>query len=189
MIFPLCNFHFALFSRNQKGFTPLEMIRSAEGDGNTFKRHFLSPTGFTLVELMIAVLIGSFLAFTVGMILINAQTHWTEGSRKLGLQRDASIAMYRMERAIQGGNGATSSSGDLTINYSTEGWKKFFLEGDSSPKSLKYKEQDWEGSETIIDGKVDGLTFDVSGKIVKVDLTLKKDNLEANFVTSATCRN
>jgi prepilin-type N-terminal cleavage/methylation domain-containing protein len=163
------------------------MIRSAESDGNTSKKRFLSPTGFTLVELLVAVVIGSILVLTVGLILVSAQTHWAEGSKKLALQRDASIAMYRMERAIRGGDQAVNDSGALKIidaDPATKPWKRFFRDG----TDFKYQEEGWEDTETIINGKVNNFTFSFGGSKVDIGLRLEDGNIEVNFTTTAMLR-
>jgi len=168
LIFPLCNFHFPLlFSRNEKG--------------------------LTLVELMIAIIIGTLLALTVGMIFLTTQSSWNEGWKKLNLQRDASIAMYRMERAIRAGKSVERPESwvlKVIDPDPTEPWKKFFRDG----ADLKYEKEGWEAPEIIINGKVNGengLTFTVApgDKKVAIDLKLKEDNLSANFVTTVKCRN
>ena len=57
--------------------------------------------GFTLIELMMAMLAGAIMALVVGSILVFGYQGWADNNRKVELQRDASLAMEAVGRQLR----------------------------------------------------------------------------------------
>lgn len=66
----------------------------------------ISKRGFTIVELMIALLVSSILILTAGIMLYYGWRAWHRNSVKMALQGDAIYAMDVLDRAIRPANNA-----------------------------------------------------------------------------------
>lgn len=88
--------------------------------------------GFTIVELMAAVMISSILAVTVGAMLYCAYTNWNKNSKAIELQRDLALAMDMIARVARPASGAdiTASGPSLTVISGLTA-KSFYLSGNS----------------------------------------------------------
>ena len=128
--------------------------------------------GFTLVELMAAMVISTILALTGGLMLYHASVAWRKDSEAVELQRDATFAMDIISRAIRP---ATHSDIDIQNSGLTLiiGNKAFYLQGSAS---LEYDPDDTvSGDETIIiNNKVSGLSFlqHAPSRSIRVNLVL-----------------
>ncbi len=76
-------------------------------------RRFL--TGFTLPEILIGMTIMLIVMGAALTIYNMSQVSWTEGNAQTGLQRDASIAMAKMMRGINGNYGIMDAKAN-TVN-------------------------------------------------------------------------
>jgi len=65
------------------------------------KHNHTSCSGFTLVELMMAMLATAILALTVGSLLVFAWKGWRINNESVNMQRDVSLAMKIMAREIR----------------------------------------------------------------------------------------
>lgn len=75
-----------------------------------------SRKGFTITELMIAILIMMLVVGGALAIYIMSQTAWYEGSTQIALQRRGSLAMEKMVRGVNGRYGIREGrSGTLTL--------------------------------------------------------------------------
>jgi prepilin-type N-terminal cleavage/methylation domain-containing protein len=57
--------------------------------------------GFTVVELLAAMMAGSILALTVGIVLVHGFAAWRANCQTVDLQREGSLAMKALGRAIR----------------------------------------------------------------------------------------
>jgi prepilin-type N-terminal cleavage/methylation domain-containing protein len=78
--------------------------------------------GFTMVELLVTLAATSILAITAGITLIYSYSGWCRNNAAVELQREATLAMYRLSRAVRGASAtdvttplAGQSAGQLTI--------------------------------------------------------------------------
>jgi len=152
--------------------------------------HFLElmknkTSGFTLIELMIAVVITGIGILAVGWILLLNQRSWKEGNAKLQLQRDTYYAILRMEHELK-----PASLSDVVCNSSElvidNNGKKFFLDS----HDLWFQESSTDPQELVVEGDP-GTEFDVttSNDIVNINFTLVRGNLESVIATSVMPRN
>ncbi len=74
----------------------------------------LKKKGFTLVEMMVAMLAGVVLALTAGSMLVFGYTAWIDHTNSIKMQNDASLSMRVIGREIR-----ESSVGD--ISYTANG--------------------------------------------------------------------
>ncbi|MFH1201668.1 MAG: prepilin-type N-terminal cleavage/methylation domain-containing protein [Candidatus Omnitrophota bacterium] len=91
-------------SRNKKGFTPLEIHKNSDRNyGNVFSRkinkrkHSLSLTGFTLIELILVAVIISIITVVA---LPRFRKTFQELQAKEFIQNLTSLALYARERAV-----------------------------------------------------------------------------------------
>jgi prepilin-type N-terminal cleavage/methylation domain-containing protein len=147
-----------------------------------------SQKGFTLIELMIAVITAVILLLATGTVLFIAQVSWNSAWQKVNLQRDASYAMLKMGRSIKAASSATIDDDGKTIKiYGEDGsWTTFFL-GQESNALISQVEGQY--PEVIINGRVEDLAFNVQGNKVGIDLKLREANLQTHLVSTLMMRN
>jgi len=141
--------------------------------------------GFTLIELMIAVIVAGIGILAVSWILLLNQSSWKEGNAKLELQRDAYLAMLKIEHELRPAKFADVTTSDSTLVID----KKFFL--DSDDLDLKFQESSSDDSTIVVEGD-DGtdIEFDItSNDVVNINFTLVRGNLESFITTSVMPRN
>ena len=145
--------------------------------------------GFTLIELIIAMLTGTIVILAAGMILFYGQKSWNNTWKRVNLQRDASYAMQRMSRLIKAAISAqVEGSGKGLKIFNKGGHVRFFL----SPATEKFTLKGEIGETnfvTILDDNVEDLQFNVTGSTVGIELKLSKDNLQTHFVSTVMMRN
>lgn len=147
--------------------------------------------GFTLIELTIAMFTGAIVIVATGSILFYGQRSWNNTWERVNLQRDASYAMQRMSRAIKAGTSAKveAEGKDLRIYNDTEGvWRSFSVQSNNLMLKTAIVGEG-ASDETILDGKVEALQFNVTGTTVSMELKLRKDNLQTHFVSTVMMRN
>lgn len=145
-----------------------------------------SQKGFTLIELVIAIVAGVVLVLAAGIILFIGQIFWNQAWKKANLQRDASYVMLRMSRSIKAGTAAEVADDGKTVKiYRSGDYIRFFwVEGTRDLRSQT------EGKpEIILNNKVEDLQFNVEGNKVTIDLKLKEDDAQTHFVSTAMMRN
>ena len=144
-----------------------------------------NTSGFTLIELMIAVVVAGIGILTVGWILLLTQNSWREGNAKLELQRDTYYAILRIEHELKPASlsDVVCNSPELVID--SDG-KKFFLDNDD----LWFQESGTDPQELVVEGDT-GTEFDVttSNDVVNINFTLVRGNLESVVTTSVRPRN
>jgi len=149
--------------------------------------------GFTLIELTIAIITGTIVIVAVGSILFYGQKSWNNTWKRVNLQRDASYAMQRMTRPVKAGTSARveANGRGLRIYNDIEGvWRRFFVQPAANNLMLKTAIiGESLSDETILDGKVEDLQFNVTGTTVRIELKLREDNLQTHFVSTVMMRN
>ena len=136
--------------------------------------------GFTLVELMIVSVAASILAITAGMTLVYGYSGWCRNNAAMELQRDATLAMYRMSRAIREASAAdvTTSASQLTIQTT-----EFRVDVDGG--HLLYDPNtgiDGDGV-VIVDGRLKTFTVTNLATGTGVSITLELQNENGNEIT------
>lgn len=136
------------------------------------KRYSKPNKGFTIVELMVAALISSIMAITVGSMLYYSYLAWSRNRDTVEMQRDATISMDMIARAIRPAYGADVQASGSTL---TVGSKSFYVNSgnlwydpDTDPAIS--------GDEVeIVYGKVNSLSFveDTTLHTVSVDMVLQ----------------
>jgi len=145
--------------------------------------------GFTFVELICAIMATLILVVAGGTVLATSHSSWNSSWEKVTLQREASQAMLKLNHHIKAGTAAELEDEGKAIKiYKDSEWIRFFLEEESGSKSLKY-EPEGKTVETIIDGNVNDLLFDVNDNSVRINLLLEKGDLEINIISDVTIRN
>jgi len=143
--------------------------------------------GFTLIEVISATIISAIVIVAAGSMLFYGQRSWDNTWKRVTLQRDASYAMQRMTLSVKAGmNAELEGDGNAVKIYRATGWIRFFLEQENN--NLKC-EIEGEGPQTIINGKVEDLQFNVTGNTVTMELKLREDNLQTHFVSTVMMRN
>ena len=139
--------------------------------------------GFTLVELIAAMVMSTILVLTGSLMLYHSFVAWHDNNDAVELQRDATFAMDIISRAIRP---ATYSDIDIQNSGLTlvVGSKSFYLQGSAS---LEYDPDDAvTGDETIIiNNKVSGLSFSQHdpSRSVRINLALM-DGAETTVVNT-----
>ena len=143
--------------------------------------------GFTLIEVMIAIVASVILLLAAGTALVSGHTFWNKAWEKVNLQRDASYAMLKISHSIKEGMSAElESDGKAVKIYRETDWIRFFLEEASN--NLKCQIEGGE-PQTVVNGKVEDVTFTLQGSLLGIDLKLKKDNFQIHFVSTVMMRN
>lgn len=140
--------------------------------------------GFTIIELMVVLAAASVLAITAGMTLVFGHSGWHRNNAAMELQRDATLAMYRLSRAVRGASAAdvTTSASQLTIQTT-----EFRVNGDH----LIYDPNTGtDGDEVVIVDSSRLRTFTVTslatGTGVSIILGLQNENGDEITITNAT---
>ncbi len=156
--------------------------------------------GLTLIELMVALAIGTVLILIVGLIHTTALNLWSRGNDRVFLQEESSFIFTYLEKPIREASGASVEDEGKSLILTKEslegnlGWvKRFYQDGNS----LKYK-VDAEDSEVLISGRLQSITFshpaiDTSGKDVLggvgIEMVLQKGKERFSFQKTAVMRN
>ena len=143
--------------------------------------------GFTLIELMVASIIGSIVILGVGMMLTTGLIFWQKAWQKANLQRDASYALQRISRSLKSANAAEMQNGGKAIKiYQQADEIEIFL--DEASSDLKYQLNGGQ-PQIILEGNVKVLGFILEVNKVRIDLELQEDNFETHVVSTVMMRN
>ncbi|MFC1636400.1 PilW family protein [Planctomycetota bacterium] len=144
--------------------------------------------GFTLIEVVIAMGISLIVLLAVGAVLVASHTRWNDAWVKVNLQQDASYVMHELSKSIKEAASATVEDNGKKIQiYDTDGnWVKYTFNANTD--TLQYQVQE-QSTQTLIDGYVEDLEFNVEDNKVKIDLTLKKDDQEVHLDSTVQMRN
>jgi prepilin-type N-terminal cleavage/methylation domain-containing protein len=145
--------------------------------------------GFTLLELTIAIFLGTIVIVATGMILFWGQRAWNSTWDRTNLQREASYAMSRMIRDIKvGASAQVENNGEGLKIFKGGDWVRFFTASGGSMLALK-RETGGGSSETVIEDSVEAVQFNVTGNTVIIDFKMKQYNLETHFASTVMMRN
>jgi type II secretory pathway component PulJ len=154
-----------------------------------------SRKGLTLIELVIAIATSVIVVLAAGTVIVAGQTSWNETWKSVNLQRDASYAMLRMSQSIKKAISATATADGPVLNIKIKDTTPPYTEHTiifsyvADTNNLQYQ-KDGGQSQTIINGKVKNLQFNVVGNnTVTIDLSLKKDDAQAQFKSTVMMRN
>jgi prepilin-type N-terminal cleavage/methylation domain-containing protein len=153
-----------------------------------------SRKGFTLIELMVAIVASAIVVLAAGIVIVIGQTSWNQTWKKVNLQRDASYAMLRMSQSIKAATSAAADVNGPVLNIkikdpNTGTIKTITFSYVADTNNLQCQIVG-EQSQTIINGKVEYLQFKVVGNnTVTIDLSLKKDDAQAHFISTVMIRN
>jgi len=145
-------------------------------------------SGFTLIELMVAMMIAAIGILAISWILVLNQISWRETSARLKLQRDAYYALLKIEHLLR----EASLTGKPRISILDKGsalkigQDKFFIDEDDNLVFEATKDY----SELVIEGNR-GTKFNVSCEegVVKITLNLVRGKLKDVITTSVMPRN
>ena len=143
--------------------------------------------GFTLIEVMFAIAASAVLILATGTLLVGAHSSFSGSWTKVQLQRDASYAMSRIARSIREGESVNLEAGSKSIRVDQEAdWVRFAF--NPGRDSLERYDPGG-GPETILEGTVESLRFNVVGNTVMIDLTIKQGDLQNHFISTVMLRN
>ena len=144
----------------------------------------MNNKGFTLVELMVAIIILSIVVLSVGMILTSSWRFWNNGWQQVGVQRDASYAFSRIEKVVRagssavvlgGGSGLQVTSNSITNTFQLNGNVLQLITGSTT--------------ENIVSGVQNNTPFSILGNTVTAELILQNGNSGTDFRTAILLRN
>ena len=139
--------------------------------------------GFTMIEMLVALAAASILAITAGITLVYSHSGWRRNNAAMELQRDATLAMYRLSRAVRGASAndvttplAGQSAGRLTIQTT-----EFRVDGDH----LLYDPDTGIGGDevVIVDGRLKTFTVTSLSTGIGVSIILELQNENGNEIT------
>ena len=157
-----------------------------------------SQTGFTVMETLLAAFILVFVVGCAAIVYLMSVTTWKEASAQISLQREASAAMEKMVRGVDGTDGIREAGnviiGSGIITYTSgidSGQRKFYL---SDGKIMYDPDTTTPDDEFSIAQNVraSGLTFS-NGNIITIDLGMSKQvidkNIDVDLTTKVNLRN
>lgn len=150
-------------------------------------------SGFTLVELMVVVVLVALVGLVATQIPLFSLSSWRKGADRLRMQRDANLAMIKIQRKLRPAfNARILDPHTLNINQVTG--ESFYLDLDE--KTLFYLTSGETAKELVIGGKdtpFDVTSFDVTNGdgIINIVLTLKmkRENVQTTLRTAVKPRN
>ena len=143
--------------------------------------------GMTLVELMVAVLIGVIVIIGASSVIGGGYKSLNKGFKRVSLQRDASYAMYVFSLPIKEATGATIGEEDSMVTIDNRDGTKTSYYLDSTDKELKRRKD--ENTPNVIIKNVENLGFTLDGNRVHINMLLKKDDLLVDFTSTIMMRN
>ncbi|MQY69997.1 MAG: prepilin-type N-terminal cleavage/methylation domain-containing protein [Firmicutes bacterium] len=145
-------------------------------------------SGFTLIELMIAMIVAGIGILAVSWVLLLNQRSWKEGNAKLELQRDTYLAMLTIEYELRPASFADVTTSDSTLIIDKNIDKKFFLQSGD----LRFQKSSSDDSTLVVKGDP-GSAFDADISndvdVVNINFTLVRGNLQSSVTTSVKPRN
>jgi len=152
-------------------------------------------SGFTLVELMVVVLLVGLVALVSTQIPLFSLSSWRKGTERLRMQRDANVAMIRIQRKLRpASNAGVLNSYTLYIDQGTR--ESFFLE-ELDGDTLFYQTSDVAPTEVVIggaDAPFEVTSFDVTSSgdetiNIFLALKMKRENVQTTLRTAVKPRN
>lgn len=182
--------------RIRKGFTPLETARQ-------FVKNNMFLTGFTLLEIIIALAIFTLASIGVGGAIVSIQQSWQKQKASVNLVNNARWGMEFIANEIRR---APATSISLITNpdgikfelpggpvYEVRYWRGA-AGGAYGDPNIIYRGQgvgmaNANSARKELVNLVDGASFSYIGNLVTIDLTVKKDNNSFRLKTASRPRN
>jgi prepilin-type N-terminal cleavage/methylation domain-containing protein len=134
-----------------------------------------SERGFTMVELMIALVITGFVSIVLGMIVLQTVTVPARGGEQVDAQHALQNAVYRV--SLDGQTAKSASGGDtLTLTLPDNSTVIYRLIGGELHRTVS-------SSESIIARSISSAAFSVDGRLITMNLTAapgKRFNVSEN---------
>jgi len=149
-------------------------------------------SGFTLVELMVAVLIVALLVLVSTQIPLFSLGSWKKGADRLKMQRDAHYAIIKIQHELR----PASFTEDPVVSVPNDstlviGEDSFCVDEDETSDFFNdFVQESGENKELIVEGD-EGTDFKVNpeGSAIKMTLTLARGNVRTILRTSVKPRN
>jgi len=139
--------------------------------------------GFTMIEMLVALAAASILAITAGITLVYSHSGWRRNNAAMELQRDATLAMYRLSRAVRGAsaNDVTTPLAGQSAERLTIQTTEFRVDGDH----LLYDPDTGIGGDevVIVDGRLKTFTVTSLSTGIGVSIILELQNENGNEIT------
>lgn len=149
-------------------------------------KNMVSNSGFTLVELMVAMLVAAILALAVGSMLVFGWMGWVRSNEIVASQRDASLAMLMIAKEIR-----NSSYGDITAGSGIV-CKDFSFQdsGVDLTRNDGMKVVDgWLVSGSFVSTKKEDISASGTSRWVRVAFSLQTSTEVNNYAIEVTPRN
>ena len=145
--------------------------------------------GFTLVEVIIAIIISIIAIFGIETLIVESFKDWRASKNITELERDLDLASYRIKGVLEEADADTplDSGARIQASYGNNVWQKEFY---CSGNSLIYKNDTTPVTTEAIVNTLQSITFTngYDGHSVRVDLTVgngttrTKDWLDSSFL-------
>ena len=133
--------------------------------------------GFTLIEVILAVLLSTIALFGITTLIILANNDWRESKEIVALQTDLDLASYTLKGILEEADTVgIPEETHITASYKTD-WQKEFYQ-DEDKLMLKDITNPGKLEEEIIDSLKSILFQEVHSNLLKVDLNVEKKGRE-----------
>ncbi len=137
------------------------------------------------MEILIVAAISTIVLSAIGTVIVIGHICYNQASEIVELQRNASLAMDTISHSIQAGRAAELESNGQAIKiYRETDWIRYFPEYGDLKSEIEGGQP-----QVVVQGNVEALGFTLQANKVGIDLTLKKDNVQNNFVSTVSMRN
>ena len=144
-------------------------------------------SGFTIIELMIAIIASAIVTFAAGMMLFAGQRSWEGAWDKVNLQRDASYALQQISQITKSGKFAELENDNTAVKiYRQNDWIRFYFDDVNGDLKCEYE---GETPQNYLEGNVLNLLFGITGSTITIDLTLQNGSQQIRYTSSIMMRN
>lgn len=145
-----------------------------------------SNSGFTVVELMVAMLVSAVLALAVGSMLVFGWMGWVRSNEIVSSQRDASLAMLMIAKEIRNSSydTITDGAGIQCDDFSFQGSDSDLVRSDG----MKVVDG-WLVAGSFVSTKKEDISAQVTNQWVRVAFSLQTSTEINNYAIEITPRN
>ncbi len=148
-----------------------------------------SQKGYTLIELLVAIIAGAIVILAAGVVIVSGHTSWNKAWKAVNLQRNASYAMLVMSQSIKEANSVTVDANNKAMTITDAAGNTTRFSWNIGQDTLR----SWVGTgspSTVIDD-VQYLQFnkDDVNDTVTIDLRMLDGSVQACFVSTVMRRN
>ena len=141
--------------------------------------------GFTLTELMVAIVTVLIVVLATGAVMSMGHRNWRQAWERTNLQRDASYAVLKISQLAKRANSAVVDNEGKAVTINTQDGstrisftnQDIYLQANDGPV------------QTVLEGEVEDVTFTVNDGLLGIDLKLEKNHVETHLVTTVLMRN